>query len=318
MAMRAAGKDSISGHWELMGVTLERDFPLFPQGFPADALAALRRATGRELIGNRAASGTAIIEELGEEHLRTGALILYTSADSVCQLAAHENVVSPAALLEAGRRAREVMTGPWGVARVIIRPFTGTPGTFRRLDSARRDFSLPPPAPTLLDRMVASGYQVAGVGKVEDLFAGRGFTRGLPARDNSHAAALTAETLSSTWTGLLLVNFNDTDTVYGHRNDVDGYARALERADALLAAVGAALRENELMLIVSDHGNDPTTPGTDHSREYTPLLAWRPGLAAAIDLGTRATLADAGQTAAANFGLDLLPTGTSFLNAITR
>jgi len=316
MASAGAGKDTTAGHWELAGVVLEQPFPLFPRGFPPEAVAALERATGRRMLGNRAASGTQIIAELGAEHLATGALILYTSADSVCQLAAHVAVVPPAELYRMGAAAREVMTGAWGVGRVIVRPFEGEAGAFRRLNEARRDFSLPPPAPTLLDRLSEKGYEVRGLGKVEDTFAGRGFTRCEPTRDNDDGARKLVAALSEKFTGLLMINLNDTDTVYGHRNDVEGYARALERVDAALPAVLDALNAEDLLLIVSDHGNDPTTPSTDHSREYTPLLVYHRRLRREIPLGTRATMADVAQTAAANFGLPAFGAGTSFLDVV--
>jgi len=316
LAMQAPGKDSIDGHWELAGVIPAYGFPLFPDGFPPEVLAKLRAATGRELIGNKAASGTAIIAELGEEHLATGALILYTSADSVCQLAAHVDEVPPAALCEMGRRARDAMTGPYAVARVIVRPFAGQAGAFRRLDGDRRDFALAPPAPTLLDRLVEAGLEVRGIGKVDDLFAGRGFTASVHTRDNDDGVARIAAALGADFEGIVLANLNDTDTVYGHRNNAAGYAGSLERFDAALPALGARVRDDDLVVIMSDHGNDPTTPGTDHTREYTPLLAWHPRLDAAVPLGVRATLADVGQTVAANFGLEPLAAGKSFLDEI--
>jgi len=313
--MASPGKDSIDGHWELAGVARATPFPLFPQGFPAACVAKLRRAIGRELIGNKAASGTAIIEELGREHLRTGALILYTSADSVCQLAAHVAVIGVAELHELGARAREVMTEPYAVARVIVRPFEGEPGRFRRLASGRRDFALPPP-PTLLDLLQEAGYTVFGVGKVDDLFAGRGFSACEHVADNAGAARALRRRLADNFRGLLLANFNDTDTVFGHRNDVAGYARALEEFDANLPRIEKTLRDDDLLIIMSDHGNDPTTPSTDHSREYTPLLSWHRRLTKAVPLGVRKTLADVGQTAADNFNVGPLAVGASFLDAV--
>jgi len=316
LTMRAAGKDSTSGHWELAGVVVPRRFPLFPHGFPKEAVAALRSAVGRELIGNRAASGTAIIAELGAAHLASGALILYTSADSVCQLAAHVDLISPEGLFRLGERARGVMTWPYAVARVIVRPFTGKPGGFRRLDDARRDFSLPPPAATLLDELKASGYEVVGIGKVDDLFAHRGFTYSERTRDNDEGVEKIKTALRRNFDGLLLANLNDTDTAFGHRNDVEGYARALERIDAALPGLMDAMDSRDLLFLLSDHGNDPTTPSTDHSREYTPLLIWHRSFTDAVPLGTRASLADVGQTVAANFGVGPLAAGASFIDEI--
>lgn len=315
-AMASPGKDSIEGHWELAGVIHAEPLPLFPQGFPAECVAALERATGKKFIGNKPASGTAIIEELGAEHLSTGDLILYTSADSVCQIAAHVDVVSIPELHEIGMKARGVMRGGFAVARVIVRPFEGVPGHFRRISIGRRDFALPPPAPTLLDRLTAAGYDVWGVGKVKDLFAGKGFTDCTPAADNDEGIKLIRERLRSDFHGLLMANLNDFDTAFGHRNDVEGYCAALERFDAALPDIENDLGKDDLLIITSDHGNDPTTPSTDHSREYTPLLCWHRGITEPVPLGTRATLADVGQTVAVNFGIDPLPAGNSFLEEI--
>jgi len=317
LKMTAAGKDSIGGHWEIAGVVLKDGFPLFPEGFPPEAVELLRVATGREFIGNRAASGTKVIDELGEEHLRTGALIIYTSADSVCQIAAHVDVVPLEELYAIGRKARDVMAGPYAVGRVIVRPFGGEAGSLYRLNDARRDYSLPPPAPTLLDELNDGGFDVRGVGKVDDMFAGRGFTHCRHTKDNADGVNNVKAELRGNFEGLLFVNLNDTDTVYGHRNDVEGYARALEDFDAALPTIESEMVSNDLLLILSDHGNDPTTPGTDHSREYTPLLAWQRRLKRAVPLGTRATLADAGQTVAENFAVGPLTAGTSFLDEIS-
>jgi len=314
--MASAGKDSTSGHWEIAGLVLEKNFPLFPDGFPAEAVARLREATGREFIGNKAASGTEIIEELGAKHLKTGALILYTSADSVCQLAAHVDAVPLEELYEIGSRSRAAMAGPYAVGRVIVRPFAGSPGSFRRLNERRRDYSLPPPAPTLLDALMERGLDVAGVGKVDDMFAGRGFSRCRHTRGNADGIEAIRGELRNDFEGLLLANLNDTDTVYGHRNEAAGYAAALEEFDDALPSLEGEMKTDDLILILSDHGNDPTTPSTDHSREYTPLLAWRRGFAGEVPLGTRETLADVGQTTADNFAVGPLPAGTSFLDEI--
>jgi phosphopentomutase len=316
LAMAAAGKDSTSGHWELAGLVLRESFPLFLEGFPPEAVAALESATGHAFLGNRAASGTEIVAELGAEHLRTGALILYTSADSVCQIAAHVDLLPREELYRCGAAARGALTGPYAVGRVIVRPFEGAPGAFQRINEGRRDYALPPPAPTLLDRLVERGYAVRGVGKVDQIFASRGFTAAVPTRDNAEGIAKIREALREEEAGLIFANLNDFDTAFGHRNDVAGYARALEQFDAALPELESETGDADLVLIVSDHGNDPTTPSTDHSREYTPLLAWHRRLEREVPLGTRATFADAGQTIADNFGVASLDAGTSFLNAI--
>jgi len=316
MAMTAAGKDTTSGHWEIAGLVLKENFPVFPGGFPTEVVENLKAATGYEFIGNRAASGTEIVAELGGEHLRTRALILYTSADSVCQIAAHTDVVPLEELYGVGEKAREVMTGPYRVGRIIVRPFAGEPGSFRRLNDARRDYSFAPPAPTLLDELSARGFDVRGIGKVDDVFAGRGFTRCRHTKDNADGISVIKSELSDDFEGLVLADLNDTDTVFGHRNDAEGYARALERFDEALPAVESEMDAKDLLLIVSDHGNDPTTPSTDHSREYVPLLAWHRRFRGAVPLGTRATLADVGGTVAQNFGVGPLAAGTSFLDEI--
>jgi phosphopentomutase len=317
MRMTAAGKDSTSGHWELAGVVLPESFPLFPDGFPEEAVQRLETVAGRRCLGNRPSSGTTIIEELGDEHVRTGSFILYTSADSVCQLAAHVDVIPLDELYEAGEHAREIMAGPYDVARVIVRPFAGEAGNYYRLHDARRDFSRPPPAPTLLDMIIDAGLEVHGVGKVDDIFAGRGFSECRHIKNNAAGIELIKAELRSDFEGLLFANLNDTDTVFGHRNDAKGYARALAEFDAALPAVESEMNPRDLLLIVSDHGNDPTTPSTDHSREYTPVLAWHPRLDRNVPLGTRETLADVGQTIARNFSVGPLVAGASFLNEIS-
>lgn len=316
LTMASAGKDSTSGHWELAGLILEKNFPLFPDGFPTEVIDKLQETTGREFIGNKAASGTEIIEELGAKHLKTGALILYTSADSVCQIAAHVDTVPLDELYEIGARSRAAMAGPFAVGRIIVRPFAGSPGSFRRLNESRRDYSLPPPAPTLLDALAERGLDVVGVGKVDDMFAARGFSRCRHTRGNADGIEAIIKDLKDDFEGLLLANLNDTDTLYGHRNDAAGYASALEEFDDALPTFEGEMKPEDLLLILSDHGNDPTTPSTDHSREYTPLTAWHPGFTREVALGTRETLADVGQTIALNFAVGPLPAGTSFLDEI--
>ncbi|MDQ7828386.1 MAG: phosphopentomutase [Armatimonadota bacterium] len=299
---RSAGKDSTTGHWELMGVILERPFPTYPDGFPAEVIRAVEAAIGRPVLGNRPASGTAIIEELGAEHLRTGAPIVYTSADSVFQIAAHEDIVPVETLYRWCEVARGILQGPHTVSRVIARPFVGTPGAFRRTDR-RRDFSLAPVAPTVLDALAARGVPVWAVGKVWDLFAGRGITRHVPTHDDLDGLARLAEALRSLEAGCCVANVVDLDTLYGHRNDPEGYARQLERIDAALGPVLAALRPGDLFILTADHGNDPTTPSTDHSRELVPVLAVGPGLPAGTDLGVRRTFADVAATVARHLGV---------------
>jgi phosphopentomutase len=309
----SAGKDTITGHWEMAGLVTEEAMPTFPHGFPPAITDALRAASGRGLLGNRTASGTAIIEELGPQHLATGDLILYTSADSVLQIAAHEAVVR----LEEQYRiceAARVIADRHRIGRVIARPFVGSPGAFRRTYN-RRDYSLIPPMPTLLDHLVAAGQTVIGVGKISDIFAGRGVSRSLHSEGNVDGLRLTLEALPTLDRGLLFVNLVDFDMLYGHRNDVPGFARALAELDAWLPAFHDALGPGDVAFITADHGNDPTTPGTDHTRERVPLLAFGPGVRAA-PLGTRASFCDLGQTIAAALGIPPIARGASFLDTI--
>jgi phosphopentomutase len=309
----SAGKDSTSGHWELCGLTLATPFRTYPQGFPPAFVAALTEATGRGVLGNRPASGTAILEELGSEHLATGKWILYTSADSVCQLAAHETLVPVEELYQACEAARGLLTGAEAVLRVIARPFTGEPGNWKRTER-RRDFSLPPPGDTLLDRLAAAHVPRVGVGKVDDLFAGRGITSIHPAT-NGEAYRLIASALRAMQRGLLFANVIEFDQTWGHRNDVPGFHRGLLALDDALPALLDPVREQDLVIITADHGNDPTTPSTDHSRERVPVLAVGPRVRAR-PIGVRQTFADVGQTLAEFFGLEPLPAGRSFLAEI--
>jgi phosphopentomutase len=315
LAERSPGKDSTTGHWELAGIILERAFPTFPRGFPRELLDRFAERVGRGWIGNVAASGTEIIQRLGEEHQRTGHLIVYTSADSVFQVAAHERTVPLEELYAACRIAREMLAGEHGVGRVIARPFEGTPGNYRRTTN-RRDFSLPPPGPTLLDRLVEAGHQVLTVGKVDDLFAGRGVTEAMHTSGNAEGEALLAELTRKGGPGLVFANLVDFDQLYGHRNDAAGFARALETFDDRLGEMLGHLRSEDLCLITADHGNDPTTPSTDHSREYTPLLAAGPRVRANTDLGTRETFADVGATLAEAFSISRFSAGKIFLREL--
>ena len=315
MAEASAGKDSVTGHWEMMGVVLGRPFPVFPSGFSAEIIAELSRRTGRSVLGNRAASGTAIVDELGAEHMRTGALIVYTSADSVFQIAAHEHIVPVAELHRACEIAYTLVGEGLGVGRVIARPFVGTPGRFTRTAN-RHDYALPPSGETLLDRLKAASRPVVAIGKIEDLFAGRGITRAIHTSSDEDGMNRVARQLDEEPAGLVFANLVDFDSQYGHRNDVEGYAGNLERFDARLADLLPLLREDDLLVVTADHGNDPTTPSTDHSREYVPLIATGALVRKGADLGTRRTFADLGQTLAEAFGVGRLAHGTSFLHEI--
>jgi phosphopentomutase len=315
MAERSAGKDSVTGHWELMGVVLERAFPTFPSGFPPAMIAEFERRIGRASIGNVVASGTAIIDELGPRHLATGAPIVYTSADSVFQIAAHEDVVPVPTLYEWCHAAYEIAVEGAGLGRVIARPFVGRPGAFTRTAN-RHDYAMPPVSETLLDVLTAGGHAVTAIGKINDLFAGRGIGQAFATTSDDHGMDVLSDCLSKQHAGLLFVNLVDFDTLYGHRNDVAGYAANLERFDARLAAVLPALGEDDLLVITADHGNDPATPSTDHSREHVPLLVTGTRVRAGVSVGTRTTFADLGQTLADVFGVPPLRHGTSFLKEI--
>jgi phosphopentomutase len=315
MIPRSAGKDSTTGHWEIAGVQLERPFPTYPNGFPKEIVSAFETRVGRRMIGNIAASGTAVIDRYGPEHQQSGDLILYTSADSVFQLAAHEDVVPLDELYRACRVAREMLVAPNDVSRVIARPFVGTPGAYNRTKN-RRDFSIAPPSETLLDALAAAGVPRSGVGKVDDLFAGR-------AIDSRHTASnadgITAilKWLSGGEQGLLLANLVDFDQAFGHRNDAAGFYGALREFDAALPDLLASLQGDDLLFITADHGNDPTTASTDHARECVPLLVLGPRVRPG-SVGTRSTFSDLGATVAEWFGIGFRGRGTSFLTAIVR
>jgi len=313
MAERSPDKDTTTGHWEMMGVPLEAPFGHFPEGFPPEILGPWLAATGAPgVLGNRAASGTVILEELGEEHVRTGKPIVYTSADSVFQVAAHEEVVPPDRLYAWCREARRILD-PWRVARVIARPFVGAPGGWRRT-YARRDFSMPPPRPTVLDRLTEAGVPVVGVGKIGDIFARRGVGTDVHTEGNADGLRRTEALLREMDRGFLFVNLVDFDMLYGHRNDPAGYARALEELDRALPRLLGKLRPGEVAALTADHGCDPTTPSTDHSREFVPLVVHAPGRGGGT-LGTRRSFADLGATVAAAFGVPG-EAGTSFLAEI--
>jgi phosphopentomutase len=310
MAELAKGKDTLTGHWEMMGAVLHEGLATFPEGFPAEIIEPFVRETGAPgVLGNVVASGTAIIEELGEEHQRTGRPIVYTSADSVFQIAAHEETLPLLRLYEWCAVARRLLD-PWRVARVIARPFVGSPGRYTRTYN-RRDFAMPPPVPTVLERLVAAGVPVYGVGKIPEIFSGRGISDGIHTEGNADGIARTSALLDRVAHGLVFVNLVDFDMLYGHRNDPTHYAQALEELDRALPALLAKLRPGDLWALTADHGCDPTTPSTDHSREYVPLLAGGPGLGGGR-LGVRGSFADLGATVCEAFGLEP-EAGTSFL-----
>jgi phosphopentomutase len=313
MAEASPGKDTTTGHWEMAGLVLDRAFPTFPDGFPPEILEPFEKAVGKKVLGNRAASGTEIIRELGEDHLRSGRPIVYTSADSVFQIAAHEEVIPVPELYRMCEIARKILD-PFRVGRVIARPFVGKPGQFQRTYN-RRDFSYPPPGETLCDRLAAARWPVVGVGKIENIFAGSGITRDIHTEGNRDGLEKTIEAIRETPRGLIFVNLVDFDMLYGHRNDPVGYARALEEADAYVPRLVDALSDGDLLVFTADHGCDPTTPSTDHSREYVPILVYRKG-GRGTDLNVRATFADLGQTLADLFGVGRLPTGESFARAL--
>jgi phosphopentomutase len=312
----SAGKDTTTGHWELAGLRVESAFPLFPHGFPEEITAPFRQRTGRRVLGNKPASGTEIIQELGEEHRRTGDLIVYTSGDSVFQVAAHEEVVPVAELYRICAIAREILD-PYRVGRVIARPFVGPrAGEFVRTYN-RKDFAMPPPRATVLDTISAAGLPVVGVGKISDIFCGRGITEDVHTDGNRDGMQKTLDLCGRVDRGLLMVNLVDFDSLYGHRRDPIGYYRCLREFDQDLARLRSLLRpDRDLVLITADHGNDPTFPGSDHTREYVPLLAFGPPTAAGIDLGTRGSFADVGATLADLFRVESPPHGHSFLTSL--
>ncbi|MBI3471035.1 MAG: phosphopentomutase [Candidatus Solibacter usitatus] len=313
-ALASPGKDTTTGHWEMAGIHLEKPFPLYPRGFPPEVMEPFTARIRRGAIGNCAASGTEIIERLGPEHLRTGSVIVYTSADSVFQVAAHEAAVPLADLYRICDVAREILRGPHEVGRVIARPFTGKPGAFTRTAN-RKDYAVAPPEGMLLDQLAARGVTVHSVGKIYDVFLGRGIGPHVKTRNNTDGMARTLEAMDATPAGLIFVNLVDFDQQYGHRNDVEGYAAALEEFDRWLPRLRERVRPGDVAMITADHGCDPTTPSTDHSREYVPVMAFGPRVRA-VNLGDRATLADEGQVVAEVFGCELRR-GISFLKEVS-
>ena len=311
-ATRSPGKDTTTGHWEMAGIWLERAFPVYPDGFPPEIMQPFERAIGRQTLGNKPASGTEIIKELGAEHMRTGYPIVYTSGDSVFQIAAHEEIVPVAELYRYCEIARKILDGPHRVGRVIARPFTGAPGSFRRTER-RHDYAVEPPRPMLLDVLAERGVPVFGIGKIHDIYNGRGVENYVTTKSNADGMEKLLVALEQRQNGLIFANLVDFDMLYGHRKDVQGFARSLEEFDTELGPLVSGLRQTDLLLITADHGcdPDPAWPTTDHSREYVPILAYS-SKGRGGNLGVRATLADMGQTAAQNFGGEI-PHGRSFL-----
>lgn len=314
-ALASPGKDTTTGHWEMVGIHLDKPFPLFPDGFPREIMDEFERRIGRLCLGNFAASGTEIIKQLGEEHMRTGSPIVYTSADSVFQIAAHEEVIPLFELYKMCETARAILRGPYEVGRVIARPFAGEPGRFMRT-SNRKDYAVPPPKGMLLDQLDSKDVNVFSVGKIFDVFLGRGIREYEKTKTNADGMSKTVAALEEVDEGLIFVNLVDFDQLYGHRNDVEGYARALEEVDAWLPGFMDKLSDGDLLILTADHGCDPTVSGTDHTREYVPLLAYQARRPQGTDLGVRATLSDIGQTVAENFGVHISH-GQSFLNTLS-
>jgi phosphopentomutase len=314
-ALRSNGKDTTTGHWEMAGIILERAFPTYPNGFPPDIIERfIAEARVPGILGNYPASGTEIIKELGDEHVRTGKPIVYTSADSVFQIAAHEEIVPLTRLYEICETARNILRGRHEVGRVIARPFVGEPGAFKRTEN-RHDYAVPPPREMLLPVISGAGLDVVAVGKISSIYDAAGVTKELPGKNNDQSIDETIAALRDDTRGLVFSNLVDFDMLYGHRRDTEGYARALEHFDSRLPEIESAMRDRDLLIITADHGNDPTFRGTDHTREYAPLLVFGKRARAGINLGDRASLSDIGQTIADNFGLKL-PAGESFLSLV--
>ena len=311
------GKDTTTGHWEMAGIWLDQAFPVYPHGFPDSVVKEFEKRIGRSTLGNKPASGTEIIKELGEQHMQTGFPIIYTSGDSVFQIAAHEDIIAVPELYRMCEIARRLLDGPNRVGRVIARPFTGTPGNFRRTER-RHDYAVEPPRPMLLDVLAERQVPVFGVGKIHDIYNGRGVENYVTTKNNADGMTKLGETLSRQSKGLIFANLVDFDMLFGHRKDIEGFARSLEEFDALLRPFLDSLRPNDLLLITADHGcdPDPINPTTDHSREYVPILAYSKRQQNGVNLGVRSTLADMGQTVAENFG-GAIPRGTSFLKELS-
>ncbi len=315
---QSAGKDTIIGHWEMMGIYLDKPMPTYPNGFPRELLDEYEHLIGRKTLGNYAASGTEIIKDLGEEHLRTGYPIIYTSADSVFQIAAHESVIPIDELYRISKIARELLRGEHAVGRVISRPFIGdSAATFKRTDR-RRDYPLLPATPTVMDRMVDANLEVWSIGKIDDIFGHRGITHKQHTLDNDESAQAVIDSLAEPFEGLIFANLIEFDMIYGHRNDAKGYAQALERFDTFVPGIRAAMKPGDLAIVTGDHGVDPTTESTDHSREMVPLLVFGPAITQGINLDTRNSFADIGATICEIFGLDAPLIGSSFLKELIQ
>lgn len=317
MAEKSAGKDTTTGHWEIAGIILEKPFPTYPDGFPEEVVKRFEEAIETGTLGNYAASGTEIIKQLGHQHVTTGYPIIYTSADSVFQIAAHEEVIPIKRQYEICRIARGILQGEHAVGRVIARPFTGTEGNFTRTDR-RHDFSLPPIRPTILDSLKECGFRVKAVGKIEDIYSKQGITDAVPIHGNMDGVDKTLEYMAGEFEGLIFTNLVDFDMLYGHRNNVEGYAAALEDFDRRLPEILSNLKDDDLLIITADHGCDPTTESTDHSREYVPLLVYGKKAASGVNLGTRSSFVDIAQTLAEMFGTGTDYNGKSFYRDVLK
>lgn len=317
LAEASNGKDTTTGHWEMAGIISEKPFPTFPNGFPEDFLEEYSKRVGRKIICNKPYSGTEVIEDYGKEHLETGALIVYTSADSVFQVAGHEDVVSLEELYRCCEIAREMLQGDLAVGRVIARPFVGELGSFERTRN-RHDYALNPTGPIIMDDLVANGYDSIGVGKIYDIFAGKSVLETYKMEDNIDGMNITLDLCDKDFNGLCFVNLVDFDMIYGHRNDVDGYAKAFADFDKQLGEMLPKLREDDIVIITADHGCDPSTPSTDHSREYVPMLIFGDKIKAGVDLKTRNTFADIGKTIADIFEIDSEIPGESFYGKVKK
>ncbi len=315
MAEVSAGKDTTTGHWEMTGIHLDKPFPVYPHGFPPEIIEPFKKAIGTDILANHMASGIEVIDNYGQQHLDTGFPIVYTSVDSVFQIAAHKDIIPVPRLYEICLEARRILTGRHGVGRVIARPFEGRPGSFRRTYE-RKDFSLMPPEDTLLDIASSAGLPVVGIGKIEDIFSGRGLTTKVHTEGNADGMRKTLDAVKKTEKGIIFTNLVDFDMLFGHRNDPVGYYGALREFDGWLPGLMAEMKADDLLFITADHGCDPVTPSTEHSREYVPLLVYGPGIKGGIDLGIRETFSDLGATAAEALGLRFSK-GSSLLNKIT-
>ena len=317
MTEQSKGKDTTIGHWEIAGIISENPLPVYPEGFPEEVTKLFEQETGERFLCNRPYSGTEVIKDYGDEHVKTGALIVYTSADSVFQIAAHEDVVPPEELYRYCKMARKILVGKHGVGRVIARPFIGESGHYTRT-SNRHDFSIEPPKATMLDQLKEKGLDVIGIGKIHDIFAGKGLTEFSFTKNNEDGIEQTKEWMKKKFEGLCFVNLVDFDMLYGHRNDVDGYAKALSYFDKQLPFLLGLIQEGDVLMITADHGCDPSTPSTDHSREYTPFLMYQHGQTKGVNLKTRKTFADIGSTVLDYFGVESKLDGTSVLEDINE